>query len=300
MMQNSNLDGKQARYHPKGHTSKDVTLKQTHVHGFYDVIDSNGWVIDKIEANKALNNNDITIYNAVEKAVAIPLHDVANLHLNTDRVLWIVDNKQHPYAKDGCEMINAPIFQPDTFGAWLSSSIAIVKQVQNNNNNNNICDTATILKPSDVRTYINESNGITQTVLIESISRTSQTAPQYQICFKPLWSLKDVLQMFKKELEVPSRTSPTEVLRLAHLSGKFHDPSHILHRLSKDDNLIENIDSMFVLSCKFIKELSFTDVRDCFTVTKLVRYLKKTNLTLYIFFTLSFMCVLFVFCFVMQ
>ena len=256
-----------ARYHPQPMKSDDVKVCETNIDGYGDLIDKNGFIIDTIDINKALDDNKLTYYNETTKVAAIPLIDYARLYLQTDRILWIVDTKQHPFAENSCEMINSPLFEPNTYGAWLSSSVAIVRQIPCDENHE--CDTAVILRPGEIKTYVNSKNNIKQTIVIESISRAPETAPQHKIIFKPLWKFSDVIKLFAKELEMMEKTHANDVVIMAQFSNRFDDPNNILGNIVNNQSMLENIDNLYVLSDKFLNESSFKHFDDCFTVTKL-------------------------------
>ena len=281
-----------ANHHPHPRINNNVTLVKTHLEGEYDTIDENGITHGSINPVSALSANKLTVHNQTVHVESCPLEYFVELWLNTDRYDWIVDYKTHPLASNPCEMINSPLFDKSIFGAWLSDSVAIVKQVpsQNQDNNKNLdsicgngndnnanddqsdnihdCDTATLLKPGDIRTYVG-SNGNTCKIFIETIRHTLETAPQQKIIFKPLWSVAEIIRLFAKELKLPIDSDVETVCNQSMMSEKFQDPSGILHVMKNlhDRNLTLN--NTYLLSTNYLDDKSYTNKNKQFTLTKL-------------------------------
>ena len=248
-------------------------LKKTLDEDFYDMVDEKGENCGNINVYEELKAGKLTIYNSEVKLAACDLEYHFKMWLETERYDWIVDHETHIFAKDPQEMINAPIFQSDTLGAWLKDCIVMPKQVSaasilnddNKDNNNDECDAATILKPGDIRVSVGSNNN-TSMIIVEKIHDTIETAPQKRIKYRKMWKLRNVLATFATKLGLAANASLEEICNQSISDSHFSDESHVLIALKNDKNL--NIDTAYVLSSKYFDTVCYKDKNNQFTVTE--------------------------------
>ena len=283
------MNGAIGNHHPHPQIHKKVTLHQTLSENVYNMTDENGSPCGSVNSITELNAGKLTIFNDTVKLVACPLDYSLKTWLESERYEWIIDHESHSSAKDSCEMINSPLFAKDTLGPWLNDVVAMPRQVSttkmkhiNDNNGNEAenknencndcsinddddCDTAALIKPGDIRTLVDLNNN-TSIILVESIRHTLETAPQKQIVYRNLWTLRQVLHSFAQELGLSSNSSLITICNSAIISDSFQDKSGILNLLKSKNSL--NLDQVLVLSSKYMHDVCYKDKNEQFTITE--------------------------------
>ena len=101
----------------------------------YQLKTKDGIIDARVDLAKDLRQKRATVINDTCTIRGINFDIAAKLWLQTPRFLWLVKHDSHPDYYHKSQMIQSPLFDTKTFGAWLNSSVCIGKQIANSSIN---------------------------------------------------------------------------------------------------------------------------------------------------------------------